>query len=137
VLGCTDLPDGASMKPHHLPEKCPTCSAPIHELTGEGFQEVALYACVAFTSHFGPSFIGSHMEVGDASGEPFFVSRCPHSDEVKAEKERRKERERQIDEAVAAALVGVGATEMDCQSFSIRNGARGIWQLLPKRQEKP
>jgi len=122
------------MKPHHLPEKCPTCSAPIRELTGEGVQEAAKYACVTYTSHFGPAFFGSRMGVSVASGSPFFVRQCPHSDQAKAERARRRERERQIDEAVAAALVEVGATEEECQSFSTRNNAKGIWQLLPSKE---
>lgn len=125
------------MKPHHLPEKCPTCSAPIREYSWTGqhahgsHMESARYSCVGF--------FGASMSTSGGSPKPYFVNSCPHSDESKASRVR----ERQIDEAVAAALNGVKATHQECEAFYRRmdsdthsfNGVRGIWQLLPSKEK--
>ena len=131
------------MKPHHLPEKCPTCSAPIRELTGEGLQEVAQYECFTFpTDLCGTGFIGSRMQVNADTGKPYFTRFCPYSEEYKAAHAIRQARYRQIEEAVAAALIGVGATHAECLEFSSRMArykykqpAGGIWQLLPSKEK--
>lgn len=126
------------MKPHHLPSTCPSCSAPIETYTWRGQHaygwqmETVEYKCFAFS--------GGILE-STGTDKPYVRRECPKSAKAKAAVERADS----IDRSVARALRSVEATHEECVAFCKRmssdsysiHGGRGIWTMLPKKEENP